>query len=224
LTARTTTHPRPSSLRVSSVGLLEGVVLAARRGTFGYLSTTGATRHRRFRTSLVQTGRSPHHRGGGRVVGGGARSKVPQAPAGFFVGWISRNLRGSAGARGPLRSSHPVVIFLDPSCGSSDMARQTCGRSSRQGSRKILHRNGPVLAPSLRSSPCACSVPALKPLTACWETHPTNVFLWLRRREGGHDSGAEFARVCGHVASSSGGQVCWAIRMWLAGMARRSMW
>ena len=107
--------------------------------------------------------------------------KVPQAPAGFVVGGISRNLRGSAGARGPLRSGHPVVIFLDPSCRSTDVARQPSWRSSRQGSRKILHRNEPVLAPSLRSSPCAYSVPAVKPLTALGRPIQ-QMFLFLRRK------------------------------------------
>jgi hypothetical protein len=82
----------PSSFRASSVGRLKGAEPAAGRGTFAGLSPPRPTQNRRFRTSLVTTGRFALSHRGRQVVGCGRRSTVPQAPAGFVVGGISRTI------------------------------------------------------------------------------------------------------------------------------------
>lgn len=85
-------HPRPPPSEPLPSVCLKGANSTAAGGTFARLSTSRSARHRRFRTSRVTTGRSPRHRWGRQVVGGGARSTVAQAPRGFVVGWVSRNL------------------------------------------------------------------------------------------------------------------------------------
>jgi hypothetical protein len=104
-------HPLPPpSKPLPSVRLKRAEPTAA-GGTFGGLSTSRSARNRRFRTSLVTTGRLPRRRRGRQVVGGGARSPVAQAPRGFVVGGVSRTitslLRSAGAALRPPRQGCP---------------------------------------------------------------------------------------------------------------------
>jgi hypothetical protein len=179
-------HPRPPPSEPLPSGRWKAAEPAAAGGTFAGLSPGRTTRHRRCRPSLVQTGRSPRRRRGRQVVGGGARSTVAQAPRGFVVGGVSRNLTlalRSAGA-----ALHPLVKAAQLGFGRGRRCHSQMPRGRTR--RPLLAARPPAppaLPPSARggragaragSSPAATltrgrsggSGPSTTPVVCSWKT------------------------------------------------------